>query len=63
LRGVALVDSGPPWLGRTPTGRWRGQLMRTRGAFLNTGLEEVMPALTGYLGATPVAGVPGPASP
>jgi hypothetical protein len=28
---------------------------------LNTRLEEVLPALTGCLGATPVADVPGPA--
>jgi hypothetical protein len=39
--------------------RPRGRL----GAFINTRLGEVLPTPTGHLGATPVAGVPGPAAP
>jgi hypothetical protein len=59
---VATELGGQDGPGRPPPTRGLApHVGQFRGAFLNTGLEEVLPALTGYLGATPVAGVPSPA--
>ena len=61
---VATEFGGQEGPGR-PHPAWKATRARGAdwGAFFSTGLEEVLPARTGHLGATAVAGVPGPAGP